>query len=203
MPETINGKRSQEKNTNIISSSENITASPTTNDDVWRKESESKSTNIYAELWSESKKDDSISVRGRESDITKSQPINPQDFTNQTDSLPSSNSNDANSNHNQLQIRVRLFETQSQNSSNIIYPNTDDVSSATIFLPTAPPFSITDHKIEEQKFEPTPASSSSGESTIIEAIFQQVDGLDQNTEAKVKMPFILLLSEQFLSSDLF
>lgn len=180
LPETINGKRSQEKNTNIISSSENITASPTTNDDVWRKESESKSTNIYDELWSESKKDDSISVRGRESDITKSQPINPQDFTNQTDSLPSSNSNDANSNHNQLQIRVSLFETQSQNSSNIIYPNTDDVSSATIFLPTAPTFSI-------NKTEPKPATNSTEESTIIQAIFQQVDGLDQNTEDMSKI----------------
>lgn len=175
LPETINGKRSQEKNTNIKSSSENITASPSTNDDVWRKESESKSTNIYAELWSESKEDDSISVRGRESNITKSQPITPQDFTNQTDSLPSTNSNDANSNHNQLQNRVSLFETQSQNSSNIIYPNTDDVSSATIFLPTAPTFSI-------NKTEPKPATNSTEESIIIQAIFQQVDGLDQNTE---------------------
>ena len=173
--ETINGKRSQENKSNIISFSENITASPSTNDDIWRKESESKSTNIYVDLWSESKEDDSISVRGRESDITKSQPITPQDFTNHTDSLPSTNSNDANSNHNQLQNRVSLFETSSQNSSNIIYPNTDDISSATIFLPTAPTFSI-------NMTEPEPATNSTEESIIIQAIFQQVDGLDQNTE---------------------
>ena len=172
--ETINSKRSQENKSNIISSSENNTASPSTNDDIWRKESESKSTNNYVELRSKSKEDDSISFRGRESVITKS-----QDFTNHTDSLPSTNSNDAKSNHNQLQNRVSLFKKSSQNSSNIIYPNTDDVSSATIFLPTAPTFPI---NMTEPEF---PINfNSTEESTIIQAIFQQVDGLDQNTEVK-------------------
>ena len=183
---------SSETKTNMRSleerfSENNSTASLSRNDDVLIKELESKGNNINVGWGSESKEDDSISIQGQKSDVTKFQTITPPNITNQIYSLPGTNSNDANSDQNQLQNnRVSTFETQRQNSSNIIYPNTDSVSSATIFLPTAPPFSITDHKIEEKKFEPTPASSSSGESTIIEAIFQQVNGLDQNTEAEVK-----------------
>ena len=183
---------SSETKTNMRSleerfSENNSTASLSRNDDVLIKELESKGNNINVGWGSESKEDDSISVQGQKSDVTKFQTITPPNITNQIYSLPGTNSNDANSDQNQLQNnRVSTFETQRQNSSNIIYPNTDSISAATIFLPTAPPFSITDHKIEEQKFEPTPASSSSGEPTIIEAIFQQVDGLDQNTEAEVK-----------------
>ena len=186
---------SSETKTNMRSleerfSENNSTTSLSRNDDVLIKELESKGNNINVGWGSESKEDDSISVQGQKSDVTKFQTITPPNITNQIYSLPGTNSNDANSDQNQLQNnRVSTFETQRQNSSNIIYPNTDSISSATIFLPTAPPFSITDHKIEEQKFEPTPASSSSGEPTIIEAIFQQVDGLDQNTEAKVKLIF--------------
>ena len=164
----------------------NSTASFSRNVDVLRKELESKGININGGLGSDSREDDSISIWGQESEVTKFQTITPPNITNQIYSLPGTNSNDANSDQNQLQNdRVSLFENPSQNSTNIIHPNTDNVSSATIFLPTAPPFSITNHKTEEQKIEPTPASSSSAESTIIEAIFQQVDGLDQNSEVNI------------------
>ena len=170
---------SQENKDNSKSSTENITASPSTNDNIWRKESESKGNNVNVGLGSEYRDDDSISIRGQESDVTKSQTSTPENITNQIYSLPGTNSNDANSDHNQLQNRVNQFKTPSQNSSNIIYPNTDDVSSATIFLPTAPTFSIT-----TTEPEPDPSTNSSGESTIIQAIFQQVDGLNQDTKVK-------------------
>ena len=183
---------SSETNTNMRSQEEsfsecNSTASLSRNDDVLTK---AKGSNINVGLgseYSESREDDSLSIRGQESDVTKSQTITPPNITNQIYSLPGANSNDANSDQNLLQDnRVSLFENPSQNSSSIIHPNTEHVSSATIFLPTAPPFSITNHRTEEQNIiEPTPASSSYGESTIIEAIFQQVDGLDQNNEVNV------------------
>ena len=177
--ETETRTMTQENKTNINSSLEHITASPSTNDNVWRKESESKGNNVHIGLGSENRDDDSIGIWGQESDITKSQTSTPENITNQIYSLPDTNSNDANSDHNQLQNRVNQLKTPSQNSSNLIYPNTDDVSSATIFLPTAPTFSITTTEPESD-----PSTNSSGESTIIQAIFQQVDGLNQDTKVK-------------------
>ena len=128
--------------------------------------------------------DDTNSIRDQESGDTKFRSITPPNITNQMGPLPGANSNDANTDYNQLQNRVNLFETPSQNSR--IDPN-KDVSSSTAFLPTAPTFSIRETSAKQNivRLPALPASSSSEESTIIQAIFQQVDGLNQDFKVKV------------------
>ena len=144
----------------------------------------SEGNNRNTESGSKFRDDDTNSIRDQESGDTKFRSITPPNITNQMGPLPGANSNDANTDYNQLQNRVNLFETHSQNSR--LDPN-KDVSSSTAFLPTAPTFSIRETSAKQNivRLPALPASSSSEESTIIQAIFQQVDGLNQDFKVKV------------------